>query len=194
MKHLKQNVLPSNMYVTQYWFPIIYLIVNPPVNGVHSTRCNCCYRNWMKNKENSLDSGMLDHCSIHRFKLCFPCFFKKYILSPVLALHFFDAFAYYCQARKNNDWSSFSRTGENSGWLCFLIRPRLSHIDTYIYPCHNPVSQERESINNSSQMKRKIAMLESQLKKNKTHQSKVSQANKILGEWHFRNGGETCIV
>ena len=53
---------------------------------------------------------------------------------------------------------------------------------THICPCHNPVSQERESINNSSQMKRKIAMLESQLKKNKTHQSKVSQANKILGE------------
>ena len=65
--------------------------------------------------------------------------FFKYILSLVLALHLFDAFAYYCQARKNNDWSSFSRTGENSGWLCFLIRPTSSHTHTYARvttPCH----------------------------------------------------------
>ena len=79
------------------------------------------------------------------------------------------------------------------GMIAFLNKTNILTY-THIYPCHNPVSQERESINNSSQMKRKIAMLESQLKKNKTHQSKVSQANKILGEWHFRNGGETCIV
>ena len=53
--------------------------------------------------------------------------------------------------------------------------------NTYtLTPGHLP--QERTSINNISQMQRKIAMLQSNLEKTKTQQSKVSQANKLLGK------------